>query len=228
VGRALLIAFLVAACGAPRAADDRGRFHEEDFRRPAEWAFNGNAVLSDEDLTADRGRSASEIAAFLRATPYGYASFLAGYRSNRVTAAEAIANAAKTHRVSGVVLAALVQLEGQLVSERYYPNPSVRVELTFRCGCQSDRCDPEMAGFDRQIDCAAQRLRDAFDAAERGERTAKGWSVGTRKLTEDDYEVKPANAATAAIYDLVGRLDEQQGGAWLLALLYAKYGAAIP
>jgi hypothetical protein len=228
VGRPLLIALALAACGAPPAQEQRARFHEEDFRRPAEWAFNGNEVLSDEELTAERGQSAPEIAAFLRATPYGYASFLASHRSNRVEAAVAIAAAAKEHRISGVVLVALVQLEAQLVSERHYPNPSARAELTFRCGCRGDKCDPEMAGFDRQIDCAARRLREAFDAASQGERTARGWSVGTRKLTDDDWEVKPANAATAAVYDLVGRLDEEQGGAWLLALLHAKYGASIP
>jgi hypothetical protein len=228
VGRPVLIALALVACGAPALEEQRPRFHEDDFRRPAEWAFNGNAVLSDEELTADRGRSAPEIAAFLRATPYGYPSFLGTYRSNRVDAAQAIAAAAKTHRISGVVLVALVQLEAQLVSERHYPNPSARVELTFRCGCQGERCDPDMAGFDRQIDCAARRLREAFDAAAEGERTSKGWAVGTRKVTEDDYEVKPSNAATAAIYELVGKLDEEQGGAWLLALLHAKYGASIP
>jgi hypothetical protein len=69
------------------------------------------------------------------------------------------------------------------------------------CGCpDGDGCASSYRGFNRQVDCMAQLLREFVTQLEGDGTTISGWAVGRSKSTLDGYSVRPANTATAALY----------------------------
>jgi hypothetical protein len=192
--------------------------------------FDKDSIISLAAFTDGQAVSAKTVQEFLAKTPYaGRPSFLETYQSNGVRAAEAIVLAGRQHRINPIVLLVYAQALEGLVGTRFYPFPPERVEYVFRCGCfQSKTCLPELAGFDRQLDCLARSLRDAVNEIKANKKTAAGWGTESSQVTLDDYEVKPEDASTAAIYNQTPRIaPEEAGGTWLIWNLWNIYSEAF-
>lgn len=192
--------------------------------------FDKNQIIPLAAFTDGQGVSAELVQEFLAKTPYnGRKSFLETYQSNGIRAADAIVLAARQHRINPIVFLVYAQAMEGLVGERYYPFPPERVEYVFRCGClQSKDCLPELAGFDRQLDCLGRILRDNLDAIRTNKKTAAGWGDGKTSITLDDVEVTPEDRSTAAIYDRTPRVAEGgAGGTWLIWNVWNHYSGAV-
>ena len=161
--------------------------------------FDRELVISDEALTDGEALSAADVQAFLERTPHGKRSVLAGVTSNGRTAAEAYAEAGEKYGINPLVLLTRSQLEQGLISKKTASDN--QLDWAMGCGCPDGRsCIEAFRGFDRQIECAAERLRAYLDEMDEGGTTIAGWGVGKAKRTLDGFSVTPRNQATAAIY----------------------------
>ncbi|MBX3190302.1 MAG: hypothetical protein KF819_25105 [Labilithrix sp.] len=226
---ALLLCLLLApACGKET---ERGVLQEMDFQTPEglEVGFDRNEILDTASFADPDGIDAAQVQKFLHRTPYQRASFLETYQSNGVRAADAIAKAARTYRINPLILLVYAQAAQGLIGEPNYPFPPERVEYVFRCGClQGNNCQPELAGFDRQVDCLARILRVSLERIATDAQTAAGWGPDQTSITLDNLKVTPVTEATAAIYDRTPRVAEgEAGGTWLIWNLWNVYAGGI-
>jgi hypothetical protein len=87
---------------------------------------------------------------------------------------------------------------------------------------------PELAGFDRQVDCLGRSLRVALDQIGQSQLTASGWGKDKTSLTLDRLKVTPTTMATAAVYDHRPRVAEgAASGTWLFWNLWNRYAIGI-
>lgn len=188
-------------------------------------AYDRNNLLDDASLVDFSQASGTIVQQYLERTPYGKRSFLGTYQSNGLRAADAIADASRNYRVNPIALLVLSQIRGGLVSLQIYPSDPARVEYAFECGCQTKgACEPRLAGFDRQIDCVAQKLREAIESVRLNGVTASGFGPNRTSFTVDGARVTPANAATAAILQVLPReAVNAPGGTWLFWNLWQKF-----
>jgi hypothetical protein len=197
---------------------------------PAAGSFNPNEIVDLASFTDATGIVETDIQAFLEATPYGQTSFLSTYSSNGIRADDALMQAASRYTLNPLVfLVAAEQAQG-LVSIPVYPADPSRVEYVFNCGCATAQasCDPLQAGFDVQVDCLANQLRQSLDAVAASGHTAGGWGPGAASLTLDGVHVTPVDASTAALYEYTPEVDAgKTGGTWLFWNLWQKYAAAL-
>jgi len=202
-----------------------------DFEPPKglEQPFDKNNIVDTASFQDSESIDVNAIGRFLEKTPYDRPSFLNTYQSNGVRAADAIARAARTYRINPLAFITFAQTTQGLVGERNYPFPPERVEYVFGCGClQSGNCLPELAGFDRQVDCLGRMLRVALDDIAKNQRTAAGWGPDVTLATLDGQKVTPANEATAVIYDHTPRVDQgNTGGSWIFWNVWNQYGLAL-
>lgn len=226
--RAVIASALVAcaACAPVDAAVFTPTYHADD--RAPSAGFDPNALIDDAVL-ADVTWDDAAVQRYLERTHYAARSFLAVYHSGDCgesgtwcSAAHAIAVSSQRHAVNARVLLAFAEVEGQLLSAPDYPLPSARVEYAFACGCDVNGCDPAAAGFDVQVECLAAKLAAARDAAASGGATSRGARVGESFTTLDGVTVVPANAATAAVYDVLPDVSVGAGGAWMVSTLTPK------
>ena len=188
----LLVVAAVAGCGS---ADEIAESQEAGSTE----TFNRHLVLLDEALEDGDALTAPEIQAFLDATPYGGRSVLAGHSSHDRTAAQAIAEAAAEHTINPLVLLTRLQLEQSLISKTSASQD--RLDWAMGCGCPDyQNCMEAYRGFDKQVACAAERLRSYMTDLDEGGETIAGWRVGKGMKTLDGYTVVPKSQATAAIY----------------------------
>jgi hypothetical protein len=224
---ALALALAPACSEEPRATV----LQELDFKplEGLEVPFDRNQLLDTESFTDHEGLEVATIQRLLQKTPYFQPSFLETYQSNGVRAADAIARAARTYRINPLVFVVFAQITQGLVGERRYPFPPHRVEYVFRCGCLADRdCLPELAGFDRQVDCLGRSLRVALDEVSAYGETASGWGLDKTSTTLDGLKVTPASEATAAIYDRIPVVAEgKDGGAWVFWNVWHLYAQEV-
>lgn len=194
-----------------------------------EEGFDKNTILERESFTDSEAVDVNQLEKFLQKTPYDRPSFLLTYQSNGVRAADAIARAARTYRINPIVLLAFAQTTQGLVGERNYPFPPERIEYVFGCGClATGRCLPELAGFDRQVDCLGRQLRVALDEIAATQQTASGWGPDITTTTLDNQKVTPTNDATAAIYDRRPYVNEGSGGgSWVFWNVFNLYSIAL-
>jgi hypothetical protein len=193
-------------------------------------AFNPNEIVSLPSFTDASGIAETDIQTFLESTPYGTSSFLATYSSNGNRADDAIMAAAARYTLNPLVFLVAAEEAGGLIGLEAYPASPARVEYVFNCGCAQGgaSCDPLQAGFDLQVDCLANALRQSLDDVTTNGATAGGWGTGTASLTLDAVHVTPADASTAAIYQYLPAVDVGQGGGtWLFWNLWTKYAAAL-
>ena len=222
----LVIAALAAL--APACADDPAPalLQSADLKKPEGNAkFDRNVVIDAASFTDIETVKPEEVQKFLGKTPYERPSFLETYQSNGVRAVDAIMRASRVHRINPLVFLVFAQITQGLLGERNYPFPPERVEYVFRCGClQGNDCLPELAGFDRQVDCLGRQLRVALTAISTSDETTGGWGKDKTSITLDNLKVTPANEATAAIYDRSPRVAEgSAGGAWFFWNLFRVY-----
>jgi hypothetical protein len=237
-GRGLgLIRFLVfagvvgAAVVSCSKTEDHGVLQDKDFQKPMgmEAPFDRNMIVDTAAFQDVDGLDGTIIQKFLHKNAYDRSSFLETYQSNGVTASDAIARAARTYRINPLVFLVEAEAREGLLGEVNYPFPPERVEYVFRCGClQADNCLPELAGFDRQVDCLARSYRVALDQIAMNEATAAGWGKDKPSTTLDNQKVTPTTEATAAVYDQTPRVAEgSAGGSWIFWNIWNVYAAAI-
>jgi hypothetical protein len=228
LGRILTV-ILGAVLAAPACSEEpRGTVLQDlDFEKPKglEAPFEKNKIIDKASFTDIDSIDANAIQKFLGKTAYDRASFLETYQSNGVRASDAIARAARQYRINPIVLLVYAQTVQGLIGERNYPFPPERIEYVFRCGClQSGNCLPDLAGFDRQVDCLARSLRVALDEIAAGGRTVSGWGPEKTSTTLDGQKVTPENDATAAIYNQTPYVNEgKDGGSWVFWNVYNLY-----
>jgi len=222
------VAALAPACGQEQ---DVGKLQELDFKKPegSEATFDRNSLIDTPSFVDFGGIDTAMVQKFFSKTPYERASFLATYASNGARAADAITRASRTYRINALVLIVLTQAAEGLVGELRYPFPPERVEFAFRCGClQGADCVGELAGFDRQVDCVARRLRESLDQIAKGGKTTSGWGLDVTSVTLDNLKVTPVNEATAVLYDFIPKVaEDSSGGTWLFWNLWNVYAQAI-
>jgi hypothetical protein len=233
--RATLALGVLVAClafgSACAKAEDKGVLQDADLKTPEglEIPFDRNNLVETSSFSDVDGLDGLLVQKFLHKTPYDRPSFLETYQSNGVRASDAIARASRTYRINPLVFLVEAQATEGLVGEAEYPFPPERVEYVFRCGClQGDNCLPELAGFDRQVDCLGRKLRVALDEIATAEVTASGWGKDKTSATLDNLKVTPTTEATAAIYDHRPRVAEgSAGGTWLFWNLWNIYAQTL-
>jgi hypothetical protein len=161
--------------------------------------FDRHLVLPDEALTDADALTANQIQDFLEHTPYGNRSVLADHVSHGTSAANAIANASSSYGISPVVLLARLQLEQSLIGKSSASSNSLA--WAMGCGCpDGGGCVSAFKGFDRQVECAAERFNTYLAQLDQQGSTIAGWAVNKTKTTLDGYSVRPRNAHTAALF----------------------------
>lgn len=204
-----------------------------DFEKPkgleADAKFDRNTLLTSAAFVDTDAIDAVVVQKFLQKTPYDRPSFLATHQSNGVRASDAIARASRNYRINALVLLVFAQTMQGLVGEANYPFPPERVEYVFRCGClQSGNCLPELAGFDRQVDCLGRELRTSLDEIAKAGVTTAGWGPDKTSLTLDNLKVTPSNDGTAVFYDRVPVVAEgQAGGSWIFWNVFNLYASKL-
>jgi len=225
----------LAACLAFGAAcsktTDHGALQDMDFQVPmgVETAFDKNTIIDTAAFIDVEGLDGPTVQKFLHKTPYNRPSFLETYQSNGLRASDAIARSARTYRLNPLVFLVEAEASQGLLGEAEYPFPPERVEYVFRCGClDANNCLPELAGFDRQVDCLGHKMRVALDGIAANGATTGGWGKDKTSITLDNQKVTPTTEATAAIYDYLPRVAEgAQGGSWIFWNLWNVYAAGI-
>jgi hypothetical protein len=220
---ACLLLVSLAGC----AEEDETVASDESFTTAKE--FDRELVLSDEALTDGEAFSVSEIQAFLENTPHGKRSVLADVSSNGRTAAEAYAEAGKKYSINPLVLLTRSQLEQGLVSATKASKH--KLDWAMGCGCLDNKsCIEALRGFDRQIECAAERLRSYLTDMDEDGTSIAGWGVGKTRKTLDGYSVTPRNQATAAIYTYTPWASSAKNHAsiWRKYAIASGYVAAAP
>lgn len=187
--------------------------------------FDRNTIVDSASFLDVETIDVSAIQRFLSKTPYSRPSFLETYQSNGVRASDAILKSARQYGINPIVFLVFAEATQGLVGERNYPFPPERVEYVFGCGClQADNCLPNLAGFDRQVDCLGHALRTAIDDMKISETTASGWGPDHTSTTLDGVKVTPTNEVTAALYDRTPRVNEgQAGGTWIFWNIWNLY-----
>jgi hypothetical protein len=229
---------LVGALGLPLSGcdgDEGGAFveHEEELDfEPFDSAkadgvsatFDRHRVVDDDFFTDVDAVDAAAVQAFLEHTPYGKPCFLATEMLGATTPAEAIVDAAVEHGVNPIMLLSRMQVEKGLVSKSSRPSKNA-VDFAFGCGCPDGKaCSEAFRGFDKQIDCAAETMREHFDRAQAGTGL---WNVGKAKKSLDGLSVTPANAATASLYAYTPWVLPGKGGNWLVWNVTGRFVAHL-
>ena len=223
---------MLAAAGAVASAcaqqtPESTFLHADDLAKGT-VPFDKNQIVEpgafQDTITID----AAAIQSFLARGPYKRASFLETYQSNGIRAADAISNAAITYKINPLVILVEAEVAQGLVGSQFYPFPPQRVEYVFNCGCPSaGRCDPALAGFERQVACLAGQLRTSLDEIAANGTTAGNWGPGTTSLTLDNVKVTPADPSTAALYQYSPLVGNGSRGNWLFWNIWQNYAAFL-
>ena len=219
---------LLVACGpsseAPGVVDElTGQVLE-----PATTTFDMHRLLEDTDITGGQGISTAQVQGFLQQK----GSYLAGYTDPawNKTAAALIVEQSKAQGISPLYMLARIQTESSLITS----GTSTNLAKATGCGCpDSGGCSTSYAGFGKQVECSAKKLRGYLTDLDAGRATVSGWKVSVSKSTSDPCTVKPTNKATAALYTYtpwVGAYATQcgkstVGGSSLVALKHSQFKA---
>jgi len=232
---ALAIVTMTSACAIDGPADDdrqpSGWGDEELPDTPAtaraEQNFDRHDVLDTASMEDADAMTVTEVQAFLDHNPYGWTSVLANHVSNGRTAAQAFVDAAQAHGINPLVLLTRAQMEQSLIG-RTSVATSV-LDKAMGCGCPDNQpCQSQFKGFDKQIDCAAEKFRSYLDDLDQNGKTIAGWGVGVTKTTLDSFSVTPVNEATAALYTYTPWMSAAQSHAKIWALYAAHVGYTGP
>ncbi|MFE8602496.1 hypothetical protein [Archangium violaceum] len=222
----LLPALLAVGCGP---SEDEVVVDEltGQVLEPATTEYDMHRLLEDTDITGGQWITVAQVQAFLQQK----GSYLATYKdpawSNK-TAATLIVEQSKLQTISPLYMLARIQTESSLITS----GTSTNLAKATGCGCpDSGGCSTSYAGFGKQIECSAKKLRGYLTDLDAGRATISGWKPGVTKSTSDPCSVKPANKATAALYTYTpwvgayaiqcGRNDI--GGSSLVAVKYNQF-----
>jgi hypothetical protein len=189
--------------------------------------YDMHRLLEDSDITGGQWITTAQVQAFLQQK----GSYLATYKdpawSNK-TAAALIVEQSKAQTINPLYMLARIQTESSLITS----GTSTNLAKATGCGCpDSGGCSTSYAGFGKQIECSAKKLRGYLIDLDAGRATISGWKPGVTKNTSDPCSVKPVNKATAALYTYTpwvgayaiqcGRTDI--GGSSLVAVKYNQF-----
>ena len=218
---------LVAVGCVAKAAEDTF-LQADDLTSAPDAQFDRNEIVDQASFQDALTLDVVTVQAFLDRSPYKHASFLSTYQSNGVRAADAVVKAAQEHRINPLVILVLAEVQQGLIGQQFYPFPPNRVEYVFGCGCITlSKCDPALAGFDRQADCLARALRTSLDQIAKDGQTAGGWAPGKESLTLDNQKVTPTDPSTAALYQWTPQVGFAKSGAWLFWNIWQNYASFL-
>jgi hypothetical protein len=163
-------------------------------------SINPDNPMTDADMSGGQSITVAKMQSFLASEKSALADYVDP--GSHKSAAEIIVNQSQSHGLSPVYMLARLQSEEGLVEDsRDYDKSELDVRLNSAtgCGCPST-CDKSLSGFREQIECAATNTATYMHDADHGGSTVSGWRVGHEKTTADHCTVRPANAATAALY----------------------------
>lgn len=199
-------------------------------------AFDRDHLMDDGFYEASDWATAAEVQRFLERTPWERPSWLAREVVVLVTelprgpmpVSEAIVRTAQAHAINPVLLLARMQIEKSLVSATTPPPPSARA---FALGCEKptpaypNGRDPAFASLEVQLECAASTLAKQFARARTGKGKFVVWGTTT---TEDGVAVRPAEAATSALYAYTPiEGTKARNGNWLVWTVTRRFAAAL-
>jgi len=166
--------------------------------------FNPHNIISDEELEDNSALSLDAIQRFLESK----GSYLAQYTQevNGVVkkASQIIFDESNLYQINPKFVLAMLQKEQSLITDR---TPSQN-QLDWATGfgvCDScSKSDPALLplkGFYNQVSGLVEKVRVNYlrDLQSLG-RTFTGWGPGRSKQTLDQYDITPANNATAVLY----------------------------
>lgn len=185
--------------------------------------FAPDALLSDAAFLDAKAATAFELDTFLRATPYGRSSLLAGYDAeDGRPAALVLAREAERFGLNPLVLLAKLQVEQSLVSRR---DRSARAfDFALGCGCPDGRpCTEKTRGFSLQVRCAAEKLTAYFRELSVRGASRSLWRVGAPRVAACGRTVTPSERATASLYTYTPYVLEGRGGNWLFHRLFRRF-----
>jgi hypothetical protein len=219
---------LVAAACSKGGPGDSSAISPQDLQSSGA-PFDPDEILDSVSMQDQGALDAAAVEQFLQQTPYGAPSFLATYASHGIAASDAIAAAAQQYAIDPIVFLVRAEMDQGLVASPDYPSTAARVEYAFGCGCTAPgTCEPAYAGFDVQVDCLGEALRDSLDAIAATGTTAGGWGPGIASTTLDGVQVTPADDSTAALYQYTPLVDVgAAGGNWLFWNLWQKFASAL-
>ena len=121
-----------------------------------------------------------------------------------------------------------MQVEKSLVSAEKRPSESAR---SFGLGCHKETAahpnglDPSVAALNIQLECAATTLENQMTKAQNGD---NNFDVNRDATTVDGLRIKPANAATSALYAYTPVEGQKtRNGNWLVWNITHRFAAAI-
>jgi hypothetical protein len=216
--RSLAAALLASVLLAPACSPSSELELEEDVANQDEAIaqFDRNRILSDAEMLDTNALSATQVDAFLK-RPYpdydDYPSCLSNMRFGGRTAGALIVEAARRHGLNPLFLIAHLQKESALVGDTSATCPDDLIVQAFGCGCPDHQaCDPQFAGFEKQLDCAGKLTKSYLDDLSAGRSTISGWRVGSPKQTLDPYTVTPATRAAAVLYTYTPWVGDKTAG----------------
>jgi hypothetical protein len=163
---------------------------------PAITEYDMHRLLEDSDVTGGQWITTAQVQQFLQQK----GSYLATYKDpawGNKTAAALIVEQSKAQTISPLYMLARIQTESSLITS----GTSTNLAKATGCGCpDSGGCSTSYAGFGKQIECAAKKIRGYLIDLDAGRPTISGWKPGVTKNTSDPCTVTPANKATAALY----------------------------
>jgi hypothetical protein len=222
----ILLVALLSACVSEMDSTEPGE-HEElsDFEPVPDGkadgvllTFNQNNVVDDTLFTGDMDVAA--VQSFLEDSPYNNRSWLASYSIDGVSAAQAIVDAARAHRIHPLMLLVRMQVEASLISKTVRPS-TTRINAALGCGCpDGGGCSAAYRGLALQLQCGAKTMRRWFDGSADG---TGQWKKGQSRRTLDPRTVVPANHATASLYAYTPWVLVGRGGNWLVWNVTKKY-----
>jgi hypothetical protein len=222
----LALVLLASACA--KSSQENSILQAEDLSA-GPLPFDPSEIVDQGSFTDNATIDSATIASFLQQTPYKVGSFLETYESNGVRANDAMVAAGKRYGINPLVFLVRAQMEQGLVGEQSYPLPASRVEFVFGCGCAAPSdCDPALAGFDKQVGCLAQALKQSMDEITANGQTGGGWAPQKTSSTLDGVQVTPRDASTAALYQYTPRVAKNAGGGnWLFWNIWQNYATAL-
>lgn len=172
----------------------------------ASAAYNANNIVSDTEFVNSTTLDAGGVQAFLN-TRGG--TRLRTFSENGQSAAQIIANAARSNGINPFVILATIQKEESLVDSNYNFDFRIQWAMGYAICDSCSLGDPNVVkyrGFTNQIDNGAWQLKRNYSywAA-----NGSDWNVG-RTMIIDDTAVRFANRATSALYRYTPHLSGNQ------------------
>jgi hypothetical protein len=186
-------AVTVACMSSGCAAETSDEPSADDSESALSEKYDVTALLQDDEMRGGNKLSIARIQAFLEAK----GSYLATYSEDGRTAATIIAEACRRADISPIYMLARIQTESSLVSS----GTSRSLKAATGCACPDHAaCDRRNAGFEQQVECAADLHASYFDEMARDGETRAAWGVGKRQKTLDPCTIIPKTMATAVLY----------------------------